>query len=43
MGELRAAGVDATYFQLESDKGHSAGTEDAAKFAPAVREFLGRL
>jgi homoserine O-acetyltransferase/O-succinyltransferase len=43
MGELRAAGVDATYVQLESDKGHSAGTEDAAKFAPALREFLGRL
>ena len=43
MGDLRAAGVDATYFELVSDKGHSGGTADAVKFGPAVREFLARL
>jgi homoserine O-acetyltransferase/O-succinyltransferase len=43
MGELKAAGVDATYFELVSDKGHSGGTADAAKFAPALGEFLARL
>ena len=43
MGELKAAGVDATYFELESRDGHLAGTQDAAKFDPALREFLARL
>ena len=38
-----AAGVDATYFQLESRNGHLAGTQDAAKFDPALRDFLARL
>ena len=41
--QLRAAGVDATYFELVSDKGHMAGTADAAKFAPALREFIATL
>jgi homoserine O-acetyltransferase len=43
MGELRAAGVDATYFELVSDKGHSGGTADAAKFAGPLGEFLETL
>jgi len=43
VGQLRAAGVDATYFELVSGKGHSAGTADAAKFAQPLREFLQAL
>jgi homoserine O-acetyltransferase len=40
---LKAAGVDATYFELESDKGHLASGVDAEKWAPVLREFLQRL
>jgi homoserine O-acetyltransferase len=40
MAKLRAAGVDATYYELSSDKGHSGGTQDAIKFDPALRDFL---
>jgi homoserine O-acetyltransferase len=43
MAKLKAAGVDATYYELVSDKGHSAGTQDARKYEPALRAFLGRL
>jgi homoserine O-acetyltransferase/O-succinyltransferase len=43
MGQLHAAGVDATYYELASAKGHSGGTQDAIKFEPALREFLRRL
>jgi len=40
---LKAAGVDTTYFELESDKGHLASGVDAGKWAPVLREFLQRL
>jgi homoserine O-acetyltransferase/O-succinyltransferase len=40
---LKAAGVDTTYFELESDKGHLASGVDAAKWAGILREFLQRL
>jgi len=40
---LRAAGVDATYFELVSDHGHLASGADAEKWAPALRDFLSRL
>lgn len=40
---LREAGVDATYFELESTHGHLASGADAAKWAPALRDFIGRL
>jgi len=43
MAKLQAAGVDATYYELASDKGHSAGTQDAPKYDPALRAFLQRL
>jgi homoserine O-acetyltransferase len=43
MAKLGAAGVDATYYELASDKGHSGGTQDAIKFDPVLREFLRRL
>ena len=40
---LRAAGVDATYFPLDSDHGHLASGADAEKWAPALRDFIRRL
>lgn len=43
MAKLGAAGVDATYYELVSDKGHNAGTQDARKYEPALRAFLQRL
>src|SRR5947209_3758067 len=43
MQRLTAAGVDATYFELESDKGHLASGVDAVKWAPILRAFLQRL
>lgn len=43
MADLRAAGVDATYFELESQHGHLASGADAAKWAPALTAFVHRL
>ena len=43
MDMLRKAGVDASYFEIDSDKGHLASGADAAKWAPALREFMARL
>ncbi len=43
MGKLAAAGVDATYVELDSDFGHLAAGADCAKWAPALRAFLDRL
>lgn len=40
MAKLQAAGVDATYFMLDSPYGHDASTPDAAKWAPILKEFL---
>jgi homoserine O-acetyltransferase len=40
---LRRAGVEATYFEIDSDQGHLASGADAAKWAPALRDFVGRL
>jgi len=40
---LRAAGVDATYFELESQHGHLASGADAAKWAPALAAFIRKL
>ncbi len=42
MDDLRKAGVDASYFEIDSDKGHLASGADAAKWAPALRQFMGR-
>jgi homoserine O-acetyltransferase len=42
MDALRKAGVDATYFEIDSDKGHLASGADAAKWAPALRAFMAR-
>jgi homoserine O-acetyltransferase len=43
MDALRKAGVDATYFEIDSDKGHLASGADAAKWAPALRDFMRRV
>jgi homoserine O-acetyltransferase len=43
MSGLRAAGVDATYQELESPYGHLAPGADAAKWAPALARFLAAL
>ena len=39
----KAAGVDADYFLLDSDYGHSASGRDAHKWAPRLREFMESL
>jgi homoserine O-acetyltransferase len=43
MAGLRDAGVDAEYFEIDSDHGHLASGTDAAKWAPALRTFLSKL
>jgi homoserine O-acetyltransferase len=43
MDALRAAGVDATYEQLDSPYGHLAPGIDAARWAPALARFLSAL
>jgi homoserine O-acetyltransferase len=43
MGKLGAAGVDARYFELDSDFGHSAPGPEWAKWAPVLRDFLATL
>lgn len=43
MRSLRDAGVNARYFEIDSDLGHLASGADAAKWAPALREFMRRL
>jgi homoserine O-acetyltransferase len=42
MAQLKSAGVDTSYFEIDSDKGHLASGLDCAKWAPALEEFLGR-
>lgn len=43
MGRLQAAGVDATYIEIDSDYGHLASGREAEKWAPALQAFLERL
>ncbi|HEX2940678.1 MAG TPA: alpha/beta fold hydrolase [Rhodopila sp.] len=43
MAGLRGAGVDAEYVEIDSDHGHLASGADAAKWAPALRRFMGKL
>lgn len=40
MQALKAAGVDADYFLLDSEYGHSASGLDAQKWAPRLRQFI---
>ena len=37
---LKAAGVEARYFEIDSDLGHSSSGPEHAKWSPALREFL---
>ena len=41
--EMREAGIDLTYIELVTDKGHLASHADAAQWAPALGAFLARL
>ena len=43
MPALKAAGVDADYFLLDSDYGHSASGLDAHKWTPRLRQFIDGL
>lgn len=43
MQGLKAAGVDADYFLLDSEYGHSASGLDAHKWAPRLRQFMDGL
>jgi len=43
MSKLRAAGVDATYYEIDSGKGHLASGADWQKWEGALRDFLRRL
>jgi homoserine O-acetyltransferase/O-succinyltransferase len=43
MASLKSAGVEADYFLLDSDYGHSASGIDAHKWAPQLRQFMESL
>ncbi len=43
IARMRAAGADATYFEIDSDLGHFASGADAAKWAPRLRAFMASL
>ena len=43
MADLRAAGVEAEYVEIDSDHGHLASGADADKWAPALRAFIAKL
>ena len=43
MAGLKAAGVDATYYEIDSDEGHLASGTDAAKWAPVLKAFMTKL
>jgi homoserine O-acetyltransferase/O-succinyltransferase len=43
MRELAAAGVEARYFEIDSELGHLASGPEHAKWSPALREFLAPL
>ena len=43
MAKLKAAGVDASYFEIDSDKGHLASGADWQKWDRVLRDFLRSL
>ena len=43
MQGLQAAGIDADYFLLDSEYGHSASGLEAGKWAPRLRQFMASL
>ena len=40
IAKLKAAGVTADYFEIDSEFGHSASGLDAAKWAPRLKTFM---
>lgn len=43
MARFKAAGVDAEYFEIDSEQGHSGVSADAALWAPVLARFLSEL
>jgi len=43
MQDLAAGGVDACYFEIDSELGHSASGPEHAKWSPVLRQFLDPL
>jgi homoserine O-acetyltransferase/O-succinyltransferase len=43
MAKLQQSGVNAEYFEIDSDLGHAASGLDGAKWAPKLAEFMGDL
>jgi homoserine O-acetyltransferase len=43
VSDMRKAGIDVTYVELPSDKGHMASHQDAAMWAPILKAFIERL
>jgi homoserine O-acetyltransferase/O-succinyltransferase len=43
MVDLRVAGIDAAYVEIDSEHGHLASGADAGKWAPALRAFIAKL
>jgi homoserine O-acetyltransferase/O-succinyltransferase len=43
MAQLKAAGIDADFFLLDSEYGHSASGRDARKWTPRLRQFMESL
>jgi len=43
MQALNEAGVEARYFEIDSDLGHSSSGPEHAKWSPVLREFLAPL
>jgi homoserine O-acetyltransferase/O-succinyltransferase len=40
---LKAAGVDARYYEIDSELGHLASGLDGDKWSPALRSFMAEL
>jgi homoserine O-acetyltransferase len=43
MKEMRAAGIDARFLEIDSDHGHFASSTDAGKWAEPLRAFLAEI
>jgi homoserine O-acetyltransferase len=43
IAQLKAAKVDADYFEIDSEFGHSASGLDADKWAPRLKDFIASL
>jgi homoserine O-acetyltransferase len=43
MDKLATAGVDATYFEIDTELGHSASGPEWATWAPTLKDFLAKL